>query len=81
MLWVNGALQVYSRNGMYDVNFFFLVHPPIDGLPILNLKHGYAAYLATIIAIGAFAITAVHIGPIIKEAIQKRKKLQEISNE
>lgn len=77
MLWVNGALQVYSRTGMYDINFFFLVHPPMDGLPILNLKHGYGAYLATIIAIGAFAITAVHIGPIIKEAIEKRKKKEE----
>lgn len=73
MIWVNGALQIYSREGYNDINYFFLVHPPLDGLPVLNLKHGYAAYLATIIAIGVFAVTAVHIGPIIKEAVQKHK--------
>ena len=67
MIWVNGALQIYSREGYNDINYFFLVHPPLDGLPVLNLKHGYAAYLATIIAIGFMAVTAVHIGPVIKQ--------------
>lgn len=67
MIWVNGALQIYSREGYNDINYFFLVHPPLDGLPVLNLKHGYAAYLATIMAIGFFAVTAVHIGPVIKQ--------------
>lgn len=73
MLWVNGALQIYSREGYNDINYFFLVHPPIDGLPVLNLKHGYAAYLATVIAMGAIAVTAVHIGPIIKQIIEYYK--------
>lgn len=81
MIWINGALQIYSREGYNDINYFFLVHPPIDGLPILNLKNGYAAYLATIIAIGAFAITAVHIGPVIKETLGKRKSVAQAVGE
>ena len=67
MIWVNGALQIYSREGYNDINYFFLVHPPIDGLPILNLNHGYMAYLATIIGLGFLLVTAVHIGPVIKQ--------------
>lgn len=67
MIWLNGALQIYYLQGYCDVNFFFLVHPPLDGLPILNLNHGYAAYLASVIALGFAALTAVHIGPVIKQ--------------
>lgn len=74
MLWVNGALQIYSREGYNDINYFFLVHPPIDGLPILNLNNGYAAYLAAIIAIGFLAVTAVHIGPVIKQIKEHNRK-------
>ncbi len=81
MIWVNGALQIYSREGYNDINYFFLVHPPIDGLPILNLKNGYAAYLATIMSIGFIAVTAVHIGPVIKEFKEKRKKKEQADNE
>ncbi len=80
MIWVNGALQIYSTSGAFDVNFFFLVHPPIDGLPILNLNHGYFAYLATIIAIGFIAVTAVHIGPVIKQ-LKERFKKKEINDD
>ena len=74
MIWVNGALQIYSREGYNDINYFFLVHPPIDGLPVLNLKHGYAAYLATIISLGFVLVTAVHIGPVIKQLKEYYKK-------
>ncbi|MDE6586560.1 MAG: YwaF family protein [Clostridia bacterium] len=74
MIWVNGALQIYSMEGYNDINYFFLVHPPIDGLPILNLNHGYAAYLATIIAIGFIAVSAVHIGPVIRQLKERYKK-------
>lgn len=81
MIWVNGALQIYSREGYNDINYFFLVHPPIDGLPILNFKHGYTAYLATIIAIGFVAVTAVHIGPVIKQLKEKTMKKELNSNE
>lgn len=81
MIWVNGALQIYSREGYNDINFFFLVHPPIDGLPILNLNHGYGAYLATIIGIGFIAVTAVHIGPMIKQLIHYRRGKKENEQE
>lgn len=81
MIWVNGALQIYSREGYNDINYFFLVHPPIDGLPILNLNHGYFAYLVTIIAIGLVAVTAVHIGPVIKQIKEHYKKKEKNDDE
>lgn len=75
-LWVNGALQIYSTQGIFDVNFFFLVHPPLDNLPILNLNHGYGFYLFTVIGCGLLLLTSVHIGPVIKQisAYKKSKK-------
>lgn len=39
----------------------------------VNLDNGYAVYLITVIAIGLTAVTAVHIGPIIKELKAKRR--------
>lgn len=77
-IWVNGALQIYSREGYFDVNFFFLVHPPIDGLPVLNLDNGYVAYLATVLTLGFSAVTAVHIGPVIKQLIERRKNKEKV---
>lgn len=74
MIWLNGALQIYSTQGIFDVNFFFLVHPPLENLPILNMNNGYFAYLFTVIGCGWLLITCVHIGPIIKQIIQIRKK-------
>lgn len=83
MIWVNGALQIYSIEGYGDINYFFLVHPPLEGLPLLNLNHGYAAYLATVILTGFFALTAVHIGPVVKQikAYLKNKTKGDEENE
>ncbi len=55
MLWVNSALQVY------DTNFWYVVRPPMDGLPIINLDHGWYAYFASLLVIGFLAVTAVHL--------------------
>lgn len=81
MLWVNGALQIYSREGYDDINFFFLVHPPLDDLPILNLNHGYMCYLFTLIGGGLALLTLVHIFPIIKQISDyKKSKKNNASN-
>lgn len=73
-LWLNSALQIYAIQGLYDVNFFFLVHPPLENLPILNLNHGYGFYLFTVVACGFVLLTALHTGPIIKEICEWRKR-------
>ena len=67
MIWVNGALQEY------DTNFWFVVRPPVDGLPILNLDNGWYVYIATLLVCGFIGITAVHLPFMIKELKSKRK--------
>lgn len=64
LIYVNGALINYG------VNFLFIVRPPVEGLPILNLNHGWYAYFFTVIGLGLTVITLFHLPFIIKE---KRK--------
>ncbi len=68
MIWVNGALS------QYDTNFFYVVRPPVDGLPLLNLDHGWYVYFATILAVGFICVTLVHLPALIGEARRKKAK-------
>ena len=61
MIWVNSALSVY------DTNFWFVVRPPADGLPLLNLNNGWLCYFLTLVSIGLFAITITHFPSMMKE--------------
>ncbi len=61
MLWVNSALSVY------DTNFFYVVRPPVEGLPLLNLDNGWLAYFLTLAGIGLVAVTLVHLPAMLKE--------------
>ncbi len=65
MIWVNSALQAY------DTNFWYVVRPPAEGLPIINLDNGWYAYFFTLLVIGFLSVTAVHLPFIIKEARKK----------
>ena len=66
-IWVNGALQ------SYDTNFMFLVRPPVEGLPIINLNNGWYAYFFTLITIAVVLIGLIHLPTIIKEIQHKRQ--------
>ena len=66
-IWVNGALQAY------DTNFMFLVRPPVEGLPIINLNNGWYAYFFTLITIAIVLIGLVQLPSIIKEIQNNRK--------
>ena len=66
MIYVNGALSVYNTNFMY------VVRPPMSGLPILNLDHGWYAYFAGLSALGLVLMTVVHLPGMIAEAIRKK---------
>ncbi len=61
MIWVNGALKEY------ETNFFYVVRPPVDGLPLLNLDNGWYVYFATILMIGFVAVTLIHLPALIGE--------------
>ena len=67
MIWVNGAL--YPA----EVNFFFLVKPPVEGLPFLNLSHGWYVYFAHICSTGFLLETLVSLPFIITERRQKKR--------
>ena len=45
--WINSALSgVLPR-----VNFMYLVRPPMEGLPLLNLNNGWAVYFLTLVGL------------------------------
>ena len=66
MIWVNSALSVY------DTNFWFVVRPPAEGLPLLNLNHGWLCYFLTLVGIGLFALTVTHLPAILKQRKTER---------
>ena len=68
MIYVNGALSAYGTNFMY------VRKPPMDGLPILNLDHGWYVYLLTLMALGAVLITLVHFPFMIREKRKPNKQ-------
>jgi len=61
MIWVNGLLQAYNTN------FWFVVRPPREGLPVLNLNNGWYVYFLTILCLGFLLLSLVHLPFIIKE--------------
>ena len=67
MIYVNGALSAYGTN------FFYVVRPPMDNLPVLNLNHGWYVYFVTLLLVGITLMTLFHLPFIIKN----RKKEEE----
>lgn len=64
MIWVNGA---FYDEVEHNVNFMFLVRPPMEGLPFLNLNHGYIPYFVHLCSLGLFLEFCVSLPYIIKE--------------
>ncbi len=71
MIWLNSALQIY------DTNFFFIVKPPMENLPILNLNNGWHVYFLTLVVIALTLVSLFHLPFIIAEIKQKKKELSE----
>lgn len=67
MIWVNGALREYNTN------FLYVVRPPADGLPLLNLNNGWYAYFGILMLCGFVGITAVHLPFLINEIVNKKR--------
>ncbi len=66
-MWINSALSgVLGRT-----NFMYLVRPPMEGLPILNLDHGWGVYFVTLAVV---AIVLIGIFHVIVTLITNRKK-------
>lgn len=72
MLWVNSALQ------SYDVNFFYLVRPPVKNLPLLNLNHGWYVYFITVLLCGLLLLTIIHLPSIITQIVKNYKQNKQL---
>ena len=66
---------------MYDgtsyVNYMYVVDPPAEGLPFLNEKQGWLAYMGKYALIVIFCLSLCYIKPIItaiKEKCCKKHK-------
>lgn len=56
-MWMNSILSgVLPRT-----NFMYLVRPPMENLPILNLDHGWYAYFATLAVLAVVLIGIFHV--------------------
>ncbi len=55
MIYVNGAFYAYGTN------FMFLTRPPMEGLPLLNLDHGWYVYILNLAALAVTLLTLVHL--------------------
>ncbi len=55
MIYVNGAFYAYGTN------FMFLTRPPMEGLPLLNLNHGWYVYILNLAALAVTLLTLVHL--------------------
>lgn len=67
LLYLNSAFSAYG------VNYCYLREPPLKGLPILNLDHGWPVYFITLLLIGVISVTVVYLPSLINE-IKNNKK-------
>ena len=61
-IYINSALADY----VHDINFMYVVNPPMDGLPFLTKKYGWGVYITHYSLLCLFAATLCYIYPIIQ---------------
>ena len=52
----------------------YLVRPPLEGLPYLNLESGWYAYFLRLIALGAAIVTVFHLPFLVRERRGKKER-------
>lgn len=57
----------------FGTNFLFLRYPPMDGLPILNLNHGWYVYFVSLAAVACLLLFLVHLPFILRDAIKGKR--------
>ncbi len=67
------AFLMNSVLEQYDTNFLFLRKPPMEGLPILNLDHGWFVYFICLACVACLLLLLVHL-PFILCAAKKRRE-------
>lgn len=70
MIYVNGALSAYGTNFMY------VVRPPMENLPVLNLDHGWYVYFLSLMGLGIVLITLFYLPFIICQRTNTKSNLR-----
>ena len=69
-------IAIYANSILNDgsgkINFMYVVAPPADNLPILNLDHGWFVYILSYAGVALLFISLTYIKPIIN-AIKELK--------
>ena len=85
MLGLVGLFAIYINSILYDgesnINFMYVINPPVEGLPLLNKDHGWLVYILTYAAIAFLAVSICYIKPIILAIKAKLKKKDSNENE
>lgn len=69
ILFCLAAVAIYLNGAFfaYGTNFMFLTRPPLEGLPILNLNHGWYGYALTLAILALVLMTLVHLPFLVAE--------------
>ena len=58
-------LNSWINDYVHNINFMYVVNPPVDGLPYLNKNHGWLVYMVHYSILAVFAVTMCYIKPIL----------------
>lgn len=61
-IYLNSWVNDYEHN----INFMYVVNPPVENLPYLNKNHGWLVYMIHYAALAFFAVTMCYIKPVAK---------------
>lgn len=67
------AFMMNSVLEQYKTNFLFLRVPPMKGLPILNLNHGWYVYFLSLAAVACILVLLVHLPFMVMGAWKRHK--------
>jgi uncharacterized membrane protein YwaF len=70
------AFYMNSILAEHNANYLYLRKPPMDGLPILNLNHGWFVYLLILALIACTLVFLVQLPFIVKDLKRKRREAE-----
>ena len=76
-IYLNSWVNDYQN----DINFMYVVNPPVSGLPFLNRDHGWLVYIVHYALLCVLCVTLVYIKPVIKGIKDKTGRKNDRSKE
>ena len=72
-----GMMAIYVNSilcdGVSDINFMYVIHPPVNGIPLFNTDHGWLVYMIEYAVIATVAVTACYIKPVFSAIFGKKQ--------